>query len=37
MGAPVTIIGSYLSPSVRKALVCLEFRGAPNETDLLPT
>lgn len=27
MGAPVTIIGSYLSPSVRKALVCLEFRG----------
>ncbi len=29
----VTVIGSYLSPYVRKALVCLELKGVPYEID----
>jgi len=31
--APVTIIGSYLSPYVRKVLVCLELKRLPYEID----
>jgi glutathione S-transferase len=30
---PLLIIGSYLSPYVRKVLVCLEFKGIPYEVD----
>jgi glutathione S-transferase len=30
---PVLIVGSYLSPYVRKALVCLELKGIPYEVD----
>lgn len=33
MDTPVTIIGSYLSPYVRKALVCLELKGVSYEID----
>lgn len=31
--APVRIIGSFLSPYVRKVLVCLELKGVPYEVD----
>jgi glutathione S-transferase len=30
---PLLIVGSYLSPYVRKALVCLELKGIPYEVD----
>ncbi len=30
---PVLIVGNYLSPYVRKALVCLEIKGVPYEVD----
>jgi glutathione S-transferase len=30
---PVTIIGSYISPYVRKVLVCLDLKGIPYEID----
>jgi glutathione S-transferase len=30
---PVTIIGSYISPYVRKVLVCLHLKGIPYEID----
>ena len=30
---PVTVIGSYLSPYVRKVLVCLNLKGVPFEID----
>jgi glutathione S-transferase len=30
---PLLIVGSYLSPYVRKVLVCLEFKGIPYEVD----
>ena len=33
MAAPVRIIGSYLSPYVRKVLVCLRTKGVPYEID----
>lgn len=33
MAEGVTIIGSYLSPYVRKVLVCLEVKGIPYEID----
>ncbi len=33
MTAPVRIIGSYLSPYVRKALVVLDLKGVPYEID----
>jgi glutathione S-transferase len=29
----VTIIGTYLSPYVRKVLVCLDLKGIPYEID----
>jgi glutathione S-transferase len=32
---PLLIIGSYLSPYVRKVLVCLEIKGIPYEVDHL--
>jgi len=32
-GVPTTIIGSYLSPYVRKVLVCLHEKGLPYEID----
>ena len=31
--APVRIVGSYLSPYVRKALVALDWKGVPYEID----
>lgn len=31
--APVTIIGSYISPYVRKVLVCLDLKGVPYRID----
>jgi glutathione S-transferase len=31
--APVKIVGSYLSPYVRKVLVCLQLKGIPYEID----
>jgi len=31
--SPVKIVGSYLSPYVRKVLVCLETKGIPYEVD----
>ena len=31
--SPVTIIGSYISPYVRKVLVCLDLKGVPYEID----
>jgi glutathione S-transferase len=33
MGERVTIVGSYLSPYVRKVLVCLHVKGIPYEID----
>ena len=30
---PILIVGSYLSPYVRKVLVCLELKGIPYEVD----
>jgi glutathione S-transferase len=33
MAAPVRIIGSYISPYVRKVLVCLRTKGVPYEID----
>ena len=30
---PLLIVGSYLSPYVRKVLVCLETKGIPYEVD----
>ena len=33
MAEPVRIVGSYLSPYVRKVLVCLELKGLPYEID----
>src|SRR5262245_56483535 len=33
MADPVRIVGSYLSPSVRKVLVCLELKGVAYEID----
>jgi len=33
MPAPVRIVGSYLSPYVRKVLVCLHLKGIPYEID----
>ncbi len=33
MAAPVRIVGSYLSPYVRKVLVCLHLKGIPYEID----
>jgi glutathione S-transferase len=33
MTAPLTIIGNYLSPYVRKVLVCLELKGIPYRID----
>jgi len=33
MNDPVRIIGSYLSPYVRKVLVCLDLKGIPYEID----
>jgi glutathione S-transferase len=33
MGEPVTIVGSYLSPYVRKVLVCLGTKGVPYRID----
>jgi glutathione S-transferase len=33
MSAPVTIVGSYLSPYVRKVLVCLHVKGVPYRID----
>ena len=33
MPAPVRIVGSYLSPYVRKVLVCLDLKGIPYEID----
>ncbi len=33
MSEPVRIIGSYLSPYVRKVLVCLEWKGIPYRID----
>src|SRR3954451_21677125 len=30
---PLLIVGSYLSPYVRKVLVCLEAKGIPYEVD----
>jgi glutathione S-transferase len=33
MNEPVRIIGSYLSPYVRKVLVCLDLKGMPYEID----
>jgi len=30
---PILIVGSYLSPYVRKALVCLELKGIAYEID----
>ncbi len=33
MSDPVRIIGSYLSPYVRKVLVCLDLKGIPYEID----
>ncbi len=32
-GGPVTIIGSYVSPFVRKVLVCLDLKQVPYEID----
>ena len=32
---PLLIVGSYLSPYVRKVLVCLEIKGIPYEVDHL--
>jgi glutathione S-transferase len=32
---PVQIIGAYLSPYVRKVLVCLELKGVAYEIDPL--
>jgi len=33
MATPVRIVGSYLSPYVRKVLVCLHLKGIPYEID----
>jgi glutathione S-transferase len=33
MAKPVQIIGSYISPYVRKVLVCLDLKGIPYEID----
>ncbi len=33
MAEPLTIIGNYLSPYVRKVLVCLELKGVPYRID----
>jgi glutathione S-transferase len=33
MSEAVTIIGSYLSPYVRKVLVCLHVKGVPYQID----
>jgi glutathione S-transferase len=33
MPVPVRIVGSYLSPYVRKVLVCLDLKGIPYEID----
>lgn len=33
MTAPVRIVGSYVSPYVRKVLVCLQLKGIPYEID----
>jgi len=33
MGEPVTVIGSYLSPYVRKVLVCLDLKGIDYRID----
>jgi glutathione S-transferase len=33
---PVTIVGSYLSPYVRKALVVLEHKGVPYIDPIIP-
>lgn len=33
MAEPLTIIGNYLSPYVRKVLVCLELKGIPYRID----
>ena len=33
MSEPLTIIGNYLSPYVRKVLVCLELKGIPYRID----
>lgn len=33
MSEPMTIIGNYLSPYVRKVLVCLELKGIPYRID----
>jgi len=33
MSEPVTIVGSYLSPYVRKVLVCLHVKGIPYQID----
>ena len=30
---PVTVVGSYISPYVRKVLVCLDLKGVPYEID----
>jgi glutathione S-transferase len=32
-GAPVTVVGSYISPYVRKVLVCLDLKGVPYQID----
>ncbi|HEX7373881.1 MAG TPA: glutathione S-transferase family protein [Steroidobacteraceae bacterium] len=36
MNAPVRIVGSYLSPFVRKVLACLDIKGLPYEIDPIP-
>lgn len=33
MNTPVVVVGSYLSPYVRKVLVCLDLKGVPYEID----
>ena len=33
MDSPVTVVGSYLSPYVRKVLVCLDLKGIPYRID----
>lgn len=33
MSEPLTVIGNYLSPYVRKVLVCLELKGVPYRID----
>ena len=36
MSAPVRIVGSYLSPYVRKVLACLDLKGLAYEIDPIP-